>query len=97
MIRAKAKSEAKLCTVLAKVLLLCIHLSLTCWSCSFCVHVHVLVCVRVRVRVRKDVHMFFHSFCVSVCNVSRTPGSVAGARLIAASQLAHDVSQPGSK
>lgn len=95
MIRAKAKSEAKLCTVLAKVLLLCIHLSLTCWSCSFCVHVHVLVCVCVR--VRKDVHMFFHSFCVSVCNVSRTPGSVAGARLIAASQLAHDVSQPGSK
>lgn len=87
MIRAKAKSEAKLCTVLAKVLLLCIH--------SFCVHVHVLVCVCVR--VRKDVHMFFHSFCVSVCNVSRTPGSVAGARLIAASQLAHDVSQPGSK
>lgn len=54
-------------------------------------------CVCVCVRVRKDVHMFFHSFCVSVCNVSRTPGSVAGARLIAASQLAHDVSQPGSK
>lgn len=32
--------------------------------------------------------------CVCVCNIIRTPGGLAGARLIAASQLAHDVSQP---
>lgn len=37
--------------------------------------------------------MFFSLF-LCVCNITRTPGGLAGARLIAASQLAHDVSQP---
>lgn len=71
---------------LAKVLLLLhVWFSLTCWCCD---------CVCAWERVQGCAHTLSFS---CVCDISRTPGGLAGARLIAASQLAHDVSQPYSE
>jgi len=54
------------------------------------------MCVSVHARDGKDTHTLF-SLSVLVRNVSRTPGGLAGTRLIAASQLAPSVRQPGSE